>query len=43
MKKWFNEFKRSTGASPYTLSLVLDDLEEHEFIENRKGFDTLDE
>ena len=35
-EKRFNELKRSTGASSYTLSRVLDDLEEEELIENRK-------
>jgi DNA-binding HxlR family transcriptional regulator len=35
----FNELKRSTGASSYTLSRVLNDLEEEGFIENRKEFE----
>lgn len=39
-EKRFNEIKRSTGASSYTLSRVLDDLEEAEFIENRKEFES---
>ncbi|SEP23050.1 transcriptional regulator, HxlR family [Halogranum amylolyticum] len=39
-EKRFNELKRSTGASSYTLSRVLDDLEEQRFIENRKEFES---
>ncbi|MFB6125147.1 MAG: winged helix-turn-helix transcriptional regulator [Halanaeroarchaeum sp.] len=39
-EKRFNELKRSTGASSYTLSRVLDDLEEAELIENRKEFES---
>jgi DNA-binding HxlR family transcriptional regulator len=39
-EKRFNELKRSTGASSYTLSRVLDNLEEQEFIENRKEFES---
>lgn len=39
-EKRFNELKRSTGASSYTLSRVLDDLEADEFIENRKEFES---
>jgi DNA-binding HxlR family transcriptional regulator len=39
-EKRFNELKRSTGASSYTLSRVLDDLEEEGFIENRKEFES---
>ncbi|WP_129116126.1 winged helix-turn-helix transcriptional regulator [Halegenticoccus tardaugens] len=39
-EKRFNELKRSTGASSYTLSRVLDDLEEQGFIENRKEFES---
>ena len=39
-EKRFNEIKRSTGASSYTLSRVLDDLEEAGFIENRKEFES---
>ena len=39
-EKRFNELKRSTGASSYTLSRVLDDLEEDEFIKNRKEFES---
>ncbi|GGC63907.1 winged helix-turn-helix transcriptional regulator [Haloferax sulfurifontis] len=38
-EKRFNELKRSTGASSYTLSRVLGDLEEAGFIENRKEFE----
>ncbi|WP_049922270.1 winged helix-turn-helix transcriptional regulator [Halopiger djelfimassiliensis] len=34
-EKRFNELKRSTGASSYTLSRVFDDLEEHGLVENR--------
>ncbi|WP_318571273.1 helix-turn-helix domain-containing protein [Salinigranum marinum] len=39
-EKRFNELKRSTGASSYTLSRVLDDLEEDGFIKNRKEFES---
>jgi len=39
-EKRFNELKRSTGASSYTLSRVLDDLEETGFIENRKELES---
>lgn len=39
-EKRFNELKRSTGASSYTLSRVLDDLEADGFIENRKEFES---
>ncbi|WP_227357251.1 winged helix-turn-helix transcriptional regulator [Haladaptatus salinisoli] len=39
-EKRFNELKRSTGASSYTLSRVLDDLGEQGFIENRKEFES---
>lgn len=39
-EKRFNELKRSTGASSYTLSRVLADLEEEGFIENRKEFES---
>ncbi|MFC4990543.1 winged helix-turn-helix transcriptional regulator [Saliphagus infecundisoli] len=39
-EKRFNELKRSTSASSYTLSRVLDDLEEEGFIENRKEFES---
>ncbi|MGQ4554631.1 winged helix-turn-helix transcriptional regulator [Halobellus sp. GM3] len=39
-EKRFNELKRSTGASSYTLSRVLDDLEKEELIENRKEFES---
>jgi DNA-binding HxlR family transcriptional regulator len=39
-EKRFNELKRSTGASSYTLSRVLDDLEEQSFVENRKEFES---
>lgn len=35
-EKRFNELNRSTGASSYTLSRVLDNLEEAGFIENGK-------
>lgn len=34
-EKRFNELKRSTGASSRTLSRVLDDLQETEFIDRR--------
>lgn len=39
-EKRFNELKRSTGASSYTLSRVLDDLEADDFVENRKEFES---
>ena len=39
-EKRFNELKRSTGASSYTLSRVLDDLEESGLIANRKEFES---
>lgn len=39
-EKRFNELKRSTGASSYTLSRVLDDLEDEGFLENRKEFES---
>ncbi len=39
-EKRFNELKRSTGASSYTLSRVLDDLEEEGFVDNRKEFES---
>ncbi|ELZ16470.1 HxlR family transcriptional regulator [Haloterrigena salina JCM 13891] len=39
-EKRFNELKRSTGASSYTLSRVLDDLEEEGLIENRKELES---
>ncbi|SEP00653.1 transcriptional regulator, HxlR family [Halogranum amylolyticum] len=39
-EKRFNELKRSTGASSYTLSRVLDDLEKQGFVENRKEFES---
>lgn len=39
-EKRFNEPKRSTGASSYTLSRVLDKLEKSAFIENRKEFES---
>jgi DNA-binding HxlR family transcriptional regulator len=35
-EKRFNEVKRSTGASSYTLSRVLNDLTEAGFVDNRK-------
>ncbi|MFB6172530.1 MAG: winged helix-turn-helix transcriptional regulator [Haloarculaceae archaeon] len=34
-EKRFNELKRSTGASSRTLSRVLDDLQEREFVARR--------
>ncbi|CAI49497.1 HxlR family transcription regulator [Natronomonas pharaonis DSM 2160] len=34
-EKRFNELKRSTGANSRTLSRVLDDLQETEFVERR--------
>lgn len=39
-EKRFNELKRSTGASSYTLSRVLDDLVEEGLVENRKEFES---
>ncbi|WP_247731043.1 winged helix-turn-helix transcriptional regulator [Halovivax limisalsi] len=39
-EKRFNELKRSTGASSYTLSRVLDDLEADGFVENRKELES---
>ena len=39
-EKRFNELKRSTGASSYTLSRVLEDLQEEGFVENRKEFES---
>jgi DNA-binding HxlR family transcriptional regulator len=39
-EKRFNELKRSTGASSYTLSRVLDDLEAEGFIDNRKELES---
>lgn len=39
-EKRFNELKRSTGASSYTLSRVLDDLEGDGFVDNRKEFES---
>ncbi|QIO25311.1 helix-turn-helix domain-containing protein [Haloarcula sp. JP-L23] len=39
-EKRFNELKRSTGASSYTLSRVLDTLEEDGFIANRKELES---
>jgi DNA-binding HxlR family transcriptional regulator len=39
-EKRFNELKRSTGASSYTLSRVLDNFEKSAFIENRKEFES---
>jgi DNA-binding HxlR family transcriptional regulator len=39
-EKRFNELKRSTGASSYTLSRVLDSLEEDGFIDNRKELES---
>jgi DNA-binding HxlR family transcriptional regulator len=38
-EKRFNELKRSTGASSYTLSRVLDDLEAEGFVDNHKEFE----
>lgn len=38
-EKRFNEIKRSTGASSYTLSRVLDTLEEEGFVDNRMELD----
>ncbi|WP_339106187.1 helix-turn-helix domain-containing protein [Haloterrigena salinisoli] len=39
-EKRFSELKRSRGASSYTLSRVLSDLEEEGFIENRKELES---
>ena len=39
-EKRFNELKRSTGASSYTLSRVLDDLEAEGFVDNHKEFES---
>ncbi|MGB9955584.1 winged helix-turn-helix transcriptional regulator [Haloferax prahovense] len=39
-EKRFNELKRSTGASSYTLSRVLDDLETEGFVDNHKEFES---
>lgn len=39
-EKRFNELKRSTAASSYTLSRVLGDLEEQGFVENRKELES---
>ncbi|WP_096390732.1 winged helix-turn-helix transcriptional regulator [Halopenitus persicus] len=39
-EKRFNELKRSTGASSYTLSRVLEDLEDDGFIDNRKELES---
>ncbi|MFU1783625.1 winged helix-turn-helix transcriptional regulator, partial [Haloarcula japonica] len=36
----FNELKRATGASSYTLSRVLDDLEAEGFVDNRKELES---
>lgn len=38
-EKRFNELKRSTGASSYTLSRVLDDLTKRGYVVNRKEFE----
>ena len=38
--KRFNELKRSTGVSSYTLSRVLDDLEQRGFVDNRKELES---
>jgi DNA-binding HxlR family transcriptional regulator len=38
-EKRFNELKRSTGASSYTLSRVLDDLQEEGFVNKRMEMD----
>lgn len=38
-EKRFNELKRSTGASSYTLSRVLKDLEAEGFVDNHKEFE----
>jgi DNA-binding HxlR family transcriptional regulator len=39
-EKRFNELKRSTGASSYTLSRVLEDLADAGLVENRKEFES---
>jgi len=39
-EKRFNELKRSTGASSYTLSRVLDSLEDDGFVDNRKELES---
>jgi len=39
-EKRFNELKRSTGASSYTLSRVLDDLEAEGFVDNHKELES---
>lgn len=39
-RKRFNELKRSTGASSYTLSRVLDDLEAEGYVDNEKEFES---
>ncbi|ELY93413.1 transcription regulator [Natrialba hulunbeirensis JCM 10989] len=39
-EKRFNELKRSTGASSYTLSRVLADLEDHGLVDNRKELES---
>ncbi|MDZ7729890.1 MAG: helix-turn-helix domain-containing protein [Natrialbaceae archaeon] len=39
-EKRFNELKRSTGASSYTLSRVLADLEDLGHVTNRKEFES---
>ncbi|SDY23823.1 winged helix-turn-helix transcriptional regulator [Halopenitus persicus] len=39
-EKRFNELKRSTGASSYTLSRVLEDLEADGFLDNRKELES---
>lgn len=38
-EKRFNELKRSTGASSYTLSRILEELQETGLVENRKEFE----
>lgn len=39
-EKRFNDLKRSIGASSYTLSRVLDDLESEGLVDNRKEFES---
>lgn len=39
-EKRFNELKRSTGASSYTLSRVLDDLQEGGYVNKRMEIDS---
>lgn len=39
-EKRFNALKRSTGASSYTLSRVVDDLEHEGLVHNRKEFES---